>query len=68
MEGQARLIKNVTAVASVVLTTATARQTTATGIRRYLRVTPEEPQSVVWVVPGDVVQYSIESNTRWNIV
>lgn len=59
MEGQARLIQQVRI---------RARQTTAAGISRYLRVQPVEPQSVVWVVPGDVVQYSIESNTEWNIV
>lgn len=35
------------------------------NVRKYLRVTPETPQSVVWVVPGNELTYQVESNTNW---
>lgn len=37
------------------------------NVRKYLMVTPETPQSVVWFVPGNDIRYDIESNTNWNI-
>ena len=36
-------------------------------VAKYLRVTPTEPQMVVWVVPGNELTYQVESNTNWDI-
>ena len=41
--------------------------TDKTGVSRYLRVTPAEPQILVWLVPQYGVDYHIASNTNWNI-
>ena len=35
------------------------------NLRKYLRVVPETPQSVAWVVPGNELTYHVESNTDW---
>ena len=43
-------------------------QASATDIiatKRYLEVTPTEPQTVMWVVPGNEIEYIISSNTDW---
>ena len=34
----------------------------------YLRVSPVEPQQLVWLVPQVGIDYTIESNTHWNII
>lgn len=69
MQGQARLIDRISVRATAIgLVGLTARQTPRTGIRRFVNVTPVEPQTVMWVVPGDVIQYTIESNTQWKII
>lgn len=36
-------------------------------VAKYLRVTPTEPQTLVWMVPGNEIVYSVNSNTTWNI-
>lgn len=41
--------------------------TDATGLRKFLRVCPQEPQEVTWVRFEDTVEYHVESNTNWNI-
>lgn len=69
MQAQARLINRISIRAAAIGMIGTAaRQTSRTGIRRFIRVMPAEPQTVMWVVPGDVVTYTIESNTNWNII
>lgn len=46
---------------------ASGRMTDETGLKTYLRVSPVEPQHLVWLVPQVGVDYTIESNTDWNI-
>jgi hypothetical protein len=38
-----------------------------TNLKTYLRVSPVEPQQLVWLVPQVGIDYTIESNTDWNI-
>lgn len=47
--------------------TASARQTDGVNLYKYLRVTPTEPQQLVWLIPQYGIDYTIESNTDWNI-
>jgi len=42
-----------------------AAQTEAVDIFKYLRVQPEQPQELVWLVPQVGIDYTIESNTNW---
>ena len=37
------------------------------NLTTYLRVKPEQPQGLVWLVPQVGIDYTIESNTNWNI-
>lgn len=46
---------------------ASGRMTEETNLKTYLRVSPVEPQQLVWVVPQVGIDYTIESNTDWNI-
>ncbi len=46
---------------------ASGRMTEETGLNTYLRVSPVEPQQLVWLVPQVGIDYTIESNTYWNI-
>jgi len=46
---------------------ASGRMTDETGLKAYLRVSPVEPQHLVWLVPQVGIDYTIESNTDWNI-
>ena len=46
---------------------ASSRMTEETNLMTYLRVSPVEPQQLVWLVPQVGVDYTIESNTDWNI-
>ena len=46
---------------------ASGRMTEETNLKTYLRVSPVEPQHLVWLVPQVGVDYTIESNTDWNI-
>ena len=47
---------------------ATAFPTDVSGVKKYLRVHPETPQQLIWLVPQYGLDYQIESNTNWNIV
>lgn len=44
-----------------------AHTTDDVSIIKYLRVKPEQPQGLVWLVPQYGIDYTIESNTNWNI-
>ena len=46
---------------------ASGRMTEETSLKTYLRVSPIEPQRLVWLVPQVGIDYTIESNTDWNI-
>lgn len=46
---------------------ASGRMTEETSLKTYLRVSPVEPQQLVWLVPQVGIDYTIESNTYWNI-
>ena len=46
---------------------ASGRMTEETNLKTYLRVSPVEPQQLVWLVPQVGIDYTIESNTDWNI-
>lgn len=56
--GIARLLSRISAAASA---------TDETGLRKYLRVRPVEPQEIVWVRMEDTIEYTVESNTNWKI-
>ena len=45
-----------------------AGATDMTGAQKYLRVQPETPQQLIWLVPQYGIDYQVESNTNWNIV
>ena len=58
------------AAAAITLPTgvsASGRMTDEAGLKIYLRVSPVEPQQLVWLVPQMGIDYTIESNTDWNI-
>ena len=46
---------------------AIGRMTEDTNLMTSLRVSPVEPQHLVWLVPQVGIDYTIESNTDWNI-
>ena len=46
---------------------ASGRITEEMSLKTYLRVSPVEPQQLVWLVPQVGINYTIESNTNWNI-
>ena len=46
---------------------ASGRMTEETNLKTYIRVSPVEPQHLVWLVPQVGIDYTIESNTDWNI-
>ena len=46
---------------------ASGRMTEDTNLMTYLRVSPVDPQQLVWIVPQVGIDYTIESNTDWNI-
>ena len=45
-----------------------AGPTEMSGVTKYLRVQPDTPQQLVWLVPQYGIDYQVESNTNWNIV
>lgn len=49
---------------------AKAEATDETGVRAYLRVEPEEPKQLVWLVPQYGIDYHViaSKSTKWNIV
>ena len=46
-----------------------ASRTRETGLYHYLRVTPEQPQELVWLTPQVGIDYQIETSTNleWQI-
>lgn len=46
-----------------------ARPTDESGLQRFLHVTPEEPQELVWLVPQYGIDYTVTTSTglKWNI-
>lgn len=46
-----------------------ARPTDESGVLRFLHVTPEEPQELVWLVPQYGIDYTITTSTglKWEI-
>lgn len=46
-----------------------ARPTDESGLQRFLHVTPEEPQELVWLVPQYGIDYTITTSTglKWEI-
>lgn len=70
MNAQAHIITGIGRATAALLTrtAATAAMTEATGLRRYLRVTPQEPQTLLWLVPQTGIDYQVESNTRWSVL
>lgn len=73
IRGSVRAVATVTsglAAAAITLPTgvsASGRMTDEAGLKIYLRVSPVEPQQLVWLVPQIGIDYTIESNTDWNI-
>jgi hypothetical protein len=73
IRGSVRAVATVTsglAAAAITLPTgvsASGRMTDEAGLKIYLRVSPVEPQQLVWLVPQMGIDYTIESNTDWNI-
>ena len=51
------------------LTDGNASRTRETGLYHYLRVTPEQPQQLVWLNPQMGIDYTIETSTdlEWQI-
>ena len=43
-----------------------AMQTDETGLLRFLQVTPEAPQELVWLVPQYGIDYSVVTSTGLN--
>ena len=48
---------------------ASGRMTEETNLKTYLRVSPVEPQQLVWLVPQVGIDYTIETSTdlEWQI-
>lgn len=46
-----------------------AETTEQTGLLRFLHVTPEEPQQLVWLVPQYGIDYTVTTsrNLKWQI-
>ncbi len=47
---------------------ASGRMTEEPNLKAYLRVSPVEPQQLIWLVPQVGIDYTIESNKNWNII
>lgn len=69
IRGRAQVIGSPAAVAYALPmgVSASARMTDEVGLVKYLRVAPTEPQQLVWLVPQYGIDYTVESNTKWNI-
>lgn len=81
VSGQAYSVSDVTAKAVGFCTLSSSRavafgmiggnggRTRDTGLLRWLRVTPSEPQQLVWLVPQYGIDYTIETsnNLDWQI-
>lgn len=47
---------------------ATANPTERKNLYKPIRVTPESPQMLVWLTPGNEIEYRIITNLDWNII
>lgn len=70
LRAKARAIGGITAEAWAVASgvQAKAEPTDGVNLLKYLRVTPEHTQELVWLVPQVGIDYTVESNTNWNII
>jgi len=68
MNGTGRLITATVGRAKAAgIVDGSAIRTRDRNLTTYLRVKPEQPQGLVWLVPQVGIDYTIESNTNWNI-
>ena len=47
---------------------ATANPTERKNLYKPIRVSPEAPQMLVWLTPGNTVDYTIITNLDWKII
>ncbi len=47
---------------------ATANPTERKNLYKPIRVSPEAPQMLVWLTPGNTVDYTIITNLNWQII
>ena len=47
---------------------ATANSTERKNLYKPIRVSPEAPQMLVWLTPGNTVDYTIITNLDWQII
>ncbi len=47
---------------------ATANPTERKNLYKTIRVSPETPQMLVWLTPGNTVDYTIITNLDWQII
>ena len=47
---------------------ATANPTERKNLYKPIRVSPEAPQMLVWLTPGNTVDYTIITNLDWQII
>ena len=47
---------------------ATANPTDRKNLYKPIRVSPETPQMLVWLTPGNTVDYTIITNLDWQII
>ena len=47
---------------------ATANPTERKNLYKSIRVSPETPQMLVWLTPGNTVDYTIITNLDWQII
>lgn len=68
MRARAHVVGGIAAIAySLPGIQSQASLTEQSGLRHFLTVTPTEPQQLVWLNPQTGIDYTIESNTDWNI-
>lgn len=70
MKAKARVVRSYVRAAAKAMPIGIFAQASATDIiatKRYLEVTPTGPQTVMWVVPGNEIEYIISSNTDWRV-
>lgn len=41
--------------------------TKQTSLKKWLDVTPTQPQSLIWLVPQYGIDYQVKSNTNWKV-
>ena len=45
-----------------------AYETDRKNLYKPIRVTPETPQTVQWLTPGNAIEYTIVTNLDWQII